>query len=80
VRHGWPLVLNGGILLAAAIGCLALSAAIDILPWAWVLPHRMFFEDGAKFFGIIFWASYFILLARSVMRSRIGPGAIGAQM
>lgn len=54
-------------LLGAALSFLSTSVAVDVLddPLYYMLGEWQFFlEDGAKFFGICLWATYFIALSQ----------------
>jgi len=50
------------LLLLLAIGLLAMSVAIDMIPsrWMWLADYQaIVVEDGAKWLGIVSWCSYY---------------------
>ncbi len=56
------------ILLALAILFLGVSAIADqVLSFT---EAANFFEDGAKFFGIVFWTAYYVVTAGETLRER----------
>lgn len=57
------------LLLLAAVGCLAVSVAMDM-----ILPNEgleYFLEDGFKFLGILSWALFFVLASQDALRAEL---------
>jgi hypothetical protein len=65
-------------LLGAALAFLSLSVTLDVFDeplYSRYGEWQYFFEDGAKFFGICLWATYFIALAQAAVAAGVGRTA-----
>lgn len=70
--HRHRLMSRLPLLLLSALSCFAISVFADVFDkqlYDWLGQWMLMIEDGSKFVGIGFWASYFISLARSALVS-----------
>lgn len=66
------------LLLTLALAGFGLSLLFDLTAGVNPYPAQFLFEDGAKIFGLVSWAAYFVLLsARHVMAGRHESGGTG---
>lgn len=56
-------------LLVASVGALAVSILVDLVIAPRQTDFALLIEDGAKFFGVLAWAAYFVVTARDIGRS-----------
>lgn len=72
------------LLLGLALGAFALSVGLDLTATINPLPLQFLFEDGAKMFGIVSWAAYFVRECGHASRPAAPPvsaatGALGVR-
>jgi hypothetical protein len=70
VRFRWFLRRHGLLVLPLALTWFGLSAVLDISE-----PGPFLLEDGAKLFGIVTWALFFLWAAGRELRWRVEPPA-----
>jgi hypothetical protein len=60
------------MLLVGALAGFGISLAADtLIPFTGDSPTRLFIEDGAKLFGVVAWAQYFVVTTLDITRSTV---------
>ena len=62
--------------LVAALGANAMSIAVDAFIHPNGFDRALLLEDGAKFLGILAWATYFVVTARDISRSAMASSRL----